>query len=849
MGLTITDGRAGDGNGGGIWVRSGAALRLSDAAVVGNDGWDGAGIYSEGTIDIARSTVSGNHADDNGAGLYLLGGDASLENTTISANVAVGNGGGAFVGTNLDLTNVTIADNEAESGGGIHEQVDTQTTDSTNTIVVRNLGGSCSGTTGAIVSTFTLTDDASCIPGGDPSNLLVTDPRLGSLGDNGGPTQTLLPLDGSDAIDNGSSAACPAVDQRGEPRPAGAGCDIGAVEVQPQPAHLTVITQVQNDRGGVWIPQDFTTRVGDETTARSGSETGVEYTLPPGAYTVSEDPARGYVSSIGGDCASNGTITLASQESKTCTITNSDVPMPDNGLVLESYGPSRTDGDWGLTESLLSQTRGYLRDPAAFGPSGTVRRAYDIAPGIREANERTLAGVDVFFTGWVSSFSYTPDEKPALLDFVRAGGTLIATTDDTGHSMVDAFGLTQGDGSGSPTENVITAPDHAIASGAFGTVSTYRQYDATGHYTLLGPDAHEIGRYASGPGTTLAVIERGRLGPGSGAAIFVADVDVFTDHGGAGPNATLIKNIFAFAAGEGARPSVTVNDVGTAEGDTGTTAVAFTVRLSIASPSAVRVHYATANDTAAAPGDYAATVGDLEFSPGQTSKQVVVAVRGDTTVEGDERFRLNLSSPVGARIADSQGLATIVNDDRPLAPLEPKPKVHKSVVAAPSSGTVKVKVAGSNKFVALTGGQEIPLGTVVDTKHGRVTIVAASNASGGTATAGFYDGIFKLGQTKGKKPITVLTLVEKLSCKASGGKASAAAKKKRKRRLWGDGNGRFRTSGKHSAATVVGTKWLVEDTCTTTLTRVARGTVSVRDFAKKKTVVVKAGKKYIARAA
>jgi hypothetical protein len=81
---------------------------------------------------------------------------------------------------------------------------------------------------------------------------------------------------------------------------------------------------------------------------------------------------------------------------------------------------------------------------------------------------------------------------------------------------------------------------------------------------------------------------------------------------------------------------------------------------------------------------------------------------------------------VGARIADSQGIATIVNDDRPLAPLEPKPKVHKSVVAAPSSGTVQVKVAGSDKFVELTGGQEIPLGTVVDTKHGRVTIVAAS---------------------------------------------------------------------------------------------------------------------------
>ena len=60
--------------------------------------------------------------------------------------------------------------------------------------------------------------------------------------------------------------------------------------------------------------------------------------------------------------------------------------------------------------------------------------------------------------------------------------------------------------------------------------------------------------------------------------------------------------------------------------------------------------------------------------------------------------------------------------------------------------------------------------------------------------------------------------------------------------------GRFRTKGKHSAATVVGTKWLVEDRCDSTLTRVKRGKVKVRDFAKKKTVTVRKGKRYIARA-
>jgi hypothetical protein len=170
----------------------------------------------------------------------------------------------------------------------------------------------------------------------------------------------------------------------------------------------------------------------------------------------------------------------------------------------------------------------------------------------------------------------------------------------------------------------------------------------------------------------------------------------------------------------------------------------------------------------------------------------------------------------------------------------PPPVAGKNVNALPAGGNVRIKVPGGNGFTDLGAGEQIPVGTIVDVTKGRVTLVAA-----GGAQAQFYSGVFKLGQTKGAKPLTTLKLVEKLSC--SKNKASAAAKKKRKRRLWGDGKGRFRTKGKHSAATVVGTKWLVEDRCDSTLTRVKRGKVSVRDFAKKKTVIVKAGHKYVAR--
>jgi hypothetical protein len=196
-------------------------------------------------------------------------------------------------------------------------------------------------------------------------------------------------------------------------------------------------------------------------------------------------------------------------------------------------------------------------------------------------------------------------------------------------------------------------------------------------------------------------------------------------------------------------------------------------------------------------------------------------------------------------VGEAKTCSVTANDNAVSGGKQLPPPVHgKNVNALPATGTVKIKLPGSNTFVLLDEGEQIPLGTIVDVTKGRITLIASP---GGADTADFYGGIFKLGQTKGSKPITVVALVEKLSCKGAG-KATAAAKKRKKRRLWGDGHGSFRTKGKHSAATVVGTKWLVEDRCTSTLTRVARGKVKVQDFVKHKTVLVKAPKKYIARA-
>jgi FG-GAP-like repeat len=207
---------------------------------------------------------------------------------------------------------------------------------------------------------------------------------------------------------------------------------------------------------------------------------------------------------------------------------------------------------------------------------------------------------------------------------------------------------------------------------------------------------------------------------------------------------------------------------------------------------------------------------------------------------GDARPDLAASSYTGAA-ADT--FTALLNPAPPAPPL-PAPVAGKTVNVEAVSGKVRIKRPGSNRFVTLTGEAQIPVGSSIDTRSGRISITAAQGG-GRTASSDFFDGLFKLTQARRSK-LTTLTLTEKLSCPRKA--ASAAAKKKKKRRLWGDGSGKFRTKGKHSAATVVGTRWLVEDRCRSTLTRVRRGRVSVRDFVKKKTVIVRAGKRYTARA-
>ena len=167
------------------------------------------------------------------------------------------------------------------------------------------------------------------------------------------------------------------------------------------------------------------------------------------------------------------------------------------------------------------------------------------------------------------------------------------------------------------------------------------------------------------------------------------------------------------------------------------------------------------------------------------------------------------------------------------------------------SGKVLVKQPGG-KFVPLTGPTEIKVGSVVDTTHGTIKLIAGLGG-GKTNSANFNDGLFKIQQSHARNAYMTLVLQGGNFGVCRGSRALSAfsvdAKRKRQvRRLWGNGKGRFTTKGRYSSATVRGTHWLVQDRCDGTLTRVLRGVVKVQDFRGHKTISVRAGHTYLAKA-
>ena len=211
------------------------ALLTSDGAALG-------GALSTGgaaPLQLANSLFAGNHSDMQGGGYWTDGehAPAYIDNCTFSANTVGieghdGGYGGAISGTNMTLSNLTFVDNQAQfSGGAVNNS---GAFSMRNSILANNISLNPWGQAFSCLSTMPgdhniqwpapVTDQNQPCTAGVP----FVDPLLGTLSDNGGPTQTIPLLAGSPAIDAGDG--CSPTDQRGLPRQGT--CDLGAFELQ-----------------------------------------------------------------------------------------------------------------------------------------------------------------------------------------------------------------------------------------------------------------------------------------------------------------------------------------------------------------------------------------------------------------------------------------------------------------------------------------------------------------------------------------------------------------------------------------------------------------------------------------
>lgn len=173
-------------------------------------------------------------------------------------------------------------------------------------------------------------------------------------------------------------------------------------------------------------------------------------------------------------------------------------------------------------------------------------------------------------------------------------------------------------------------------------------------------------------------------------------------------------------------PSIAIANAVATEGNSGTSAMTFQVTLSAPTTNAVSVDYVTANGSATAGADYAATTGTLLFAPGVTMQAVSVAVAGDTLAEPNETLVVNLADPTNATLADPQATGTIVDDDDSAAPL-PSLSIDGARVEEGDSGTRQARFD-----VTLSAAASTTITVDYATANGTATSGSDFAASNGT---------------------------------------------------------------------------------------------------------------------
>ncbi|MEZ5658197.1 MAG: DUF4347 domain-containing protein [Burkholderiaceae bacterium] len=269
--VTVTGGAVND-QGGGFYVEAGAHLVIADAVIANNDSINGSwggGIASYGSVSIDAVRITGNDSSNTGGGVANWTGTMFVTHSLIDANTSVSDGAGiwsAGAGSMLTVINSTISGNlsgglsggiytedayvafstiagntATSTGGGVVKNGGSTVTLNSN-IIADNLAPSSPDINGLYTSQgYNVIGDSNGSGGWNGNDQQNTDPLLGSLTDNGGPTLTHAIFAGSPAQNTADPGTSVATDQRGVARNDGSP-DAGAFDTANSVSTLTVDT-------------------------------------------------------------------------------------------------------------------------------------------------------------------------------------------------------------------------------------------------------------------------------------------------------------------------------------------------------------------------------------------------------------------------------------------------------------------------------------------------------------------------------------------------------------------------------------------------------------------------------
>ena len=429
--------------------------------------------------------------------------------------------------------------------------------------------------------------------------------------------------------------------------------------------------------------------IGDVSIAEGNSGASIA------TFTVTLSPASGNTVTVGFATA-NGTATLAGNDYQsatgTLTFNPGDTSKP---ISVTINGDTLVEPDETFTVNLSNATGG-----AAIGTpfsTGTIQNddtAKLVISQVYPGGGLTGASFTNDFIELYNRGTTTVDfaVTPYSMQFLSTGGSTWAKTDlTTGTILPGRYFLikegTSGAGAALPTPDATGSTSLNITSTTPGKVAL-----VSGATLLTGNCPNDDGNPPFNPvnGTIADFVGYSGIATtpnhcyeGTGPASVASGGNTTADFRKAGgctdtnDNAAdfLVSGPFprnssspANNCGGGATPNLTINDVTVAEGNSGTTTATFTVSLSSpAQGTDVTFDIATQDNTATtANNDYVAkTLTGQVIPAGQTTYTFTVTINGDTTVEPDETFFVNVTNASGAAITDGQGIGTIQNDDIP----------------------------------------------------------------------------------------------------------------------------------------------------------------------------------------